>query len=48
MTTRKADIRLTSRLTAYVIHEGGAAELQVSPSTCDELSLAAEIAKRMV
>ena len=47
MTTRKANIPLTSRLTAYVTHEGGAAELQVSPSTWDQMSLAADIAKRM-
>ena len=33
MTARKADIRLNSRLTAYVSRESGAAELQVSPST---------------
>ena len=47
MTARKADIPVTSRLTAYGTHEGGAAELQVSPSTWDGLSLAVEIAKRM-
>jgi hypothetical protein len=47
MTTRKADIPLASRLTAYGTHEGGAAELQVSPSTWDEMSLAAKIAKGM-
>jgi predicted DNA-binding transcriptional regulator AlpA len=37
MTTRKADIPLTSRLTAYVTREEGAAELRVSPSTWDEM-----------
>jgi hypothetical protein len=37
MTTRKADIPLSSRLTAYVTRESGAAELQVSPSTWDEM-----------
>jgi len=37
MTSRKADIPLNSRLTAYVTREQGAAELQVSPSTWDEM-----------
>lgn len=37
MTTRKADIQLSSRLTAFVTRETGAAELQVSPSTWDEM-----------
>ena len=37
MTTRKADIALTSRVTAYVSREQAAAELQVSPSTFDDL-----------
>jgi hypothetical protein len=37
MTSRKADIPLNSRLTAYVTRERGAAELQVSPSTWDEM-----------
>ena len=37
MTTRKADIRLTSRPTAYVTREEGAAELRVSPSTWDDM-----------
>jgi hypothetical protein len=37
MTTRKADIRLNSRLTAFVSRESGAAELQVSPSTWDAM-----------
>jgi predicted DNA-binding transcriptional regulator AlpA len=37
MTTRKADIRMTSRPTAYVTREQGAAEIQVSPSTWDAM-----------
>jgi predicted DNA-binding transcriptional regulator AlpA len=37
MTARKSDIPLSSRLTAYVSREHGAAELQVSPSTWDDL-----------
>ena len=37
MTTRKTEILLTSRLTAYVSREQGAAELQVSPSTWDDM-----------
>ena len=37
MTTRKANIPLTSRLTADVTREEGAAELRVSPSTWDEM-----------
>jgi predicted DNA-binding transcriptional regulator AlpA len=37
MTARKRDIPLASRLTAYVSRETGAAELQVSPSTWDEM-----------
>jgi hypothetical protein len=37
MTVRKGDIPLNSRLTAYVTRERGAAELQVSPSTWDEM-----------
>jgi len=37
MTSRKADIPLNSRLTAYVSREQGAAELQVSPSTWDDM-----------
>jgi predicted DNA-binding transcriptional regulator AlpA len=36
MTTRKADIALTPR-TAYVTRAEGAAELQISPLTCDEM-----------
>jgi predicted DNA-binding transcriptional regulator AlpA len=45
MTTRKADIALTSRLTAYVTREEGAAELRISPSTWDELVEAGQIPK---
>jgi hypothetical protein len=37
MTARKAEIPLGPRLTAYVTRESGAAELQVSPSTWDEM-----------
>jgi predicted DNA-binding transcriptional regulator AlpA len=37
MTTRKANIALTPRLTAYVTREEGAAELRISPSTWDEM-----------
>ena len=37
MTIRKADIRLSVRLTSYVSREQGAAEIQVSPSTWDEM-----------
>jgi hypothetical protein len=37
MTTRKSDIPLTSRLTAFVTREEGAAELRISPSTWDDL-----------
>jgi predicted DNA-binding transcriptional regulator AlpA len=37
MTTRKADLKLTPRLTAYVTREAGAAELQISPSTWDDM-----------
>jgi hypothetical protein len=37
MTIRKADIRLTTRLTVFVTREEGAAELRVSPSTWDEM-----------
>ena len=37
MTTRKTDIVLSARLTAYVTREEGAAELRVSPSTWDEM-----------
>jgi predicted DNA-binding transcriptional regulator AlpA len=45
MTTRKADIPLTSRLTAYVSREQGAAELQVSPSTWDEMVACGQLPK---
>jgi hypothetical protein len=37
MTTRKSDIALSPRLTAYVTREEGAAELRISPSTWDEM-----------
>ena len=37
MTTRKTDIALSPRLTAYVTREEGAAEWRVSPSTWDEM-----------
>jgi hypothetical protein len=37
VTTRKADIQLGSRLTAFVTRESGAAELQISPSTWDDM-----------
>jgi hypothetical protein len=37
MTIRKADIRLNSRVTTFVSRETGAAELQISPSTWDEM-----------
>jgi predicted DNA-binding transcriptional regulator AlpA len=37
MTTRKSAIPLASRVTAYVSREHAAAELQVSPSTFDDL-----------
>jgi predicted DNA-binding transcriptional regulator AlpA len=45
MTTRKADIPLTSRLTAYVTREEGAAELRVSPSTWDEMVECSQLPK---
>jgi hypothetical protein len=35
MTTRKDKLALTSRLTAFVTREEGAAELRISPSTWD-------------
>jgi hypothetical protein len=38
MTTRKADIRLANRPTAFVTREEGAAELRVSPTTWDEMA----------
>ena len=37
MATRKTDIALSPRLTAYITREEGAAELRVSPSTWDEM-----------
>jgi hypothetical protein len=37
MTVRKADIRLTTRPTAFVTREEGGAELRVSPSTWDAM-----------
>ncbi len=37
MTTRKTDIQLKSRLTEFVSRETGAAELEVSPATWDEM-----------
>jgi predicted DNA-binding transcriptional regulator AlpA len=45
MTTRKADIPLAARLTAYVSREQGAAELQVSPSTWDDMVECGQIPK---
>jgi hypothetical protein len=45
MTTRKSDIPLTSRLTAYVSREQGAAELQVSPSTWDAMEECGQLPK---
>jgi hypothetical protein len=38
MTTRKANIQLASRLTAYVTREEGAAELRISPATWDDMA----------
>ena len=43
MTIRKAKIALNSRLTAYVSREQGAAELQISPSTWDDLVACGQI-----
>lgn len=37
MTTRKDKLALTSRLTAFVTKEEGAAELRISPSTWDDM-----------
>lgn len=37
MTTRKDKLGLTSRLTAFVTREEGAAELRISPSTWDDM-----------
>jgi predicted DNA-binding transcriptional regulator AlpA len=45
MTARKADIPLTFRLTAYVTREQGAAELQVSPSTWDDMVACGQLPK---
>jgi predicted DNA-binding transcriptional regulator AlpA len=45
MTTRKADIGLSPRLTAYVTREEGAAELRVSPSTWDEMVACGQLPK---
>jgi predicted DNA-binding transcriptional regulator AlpA len=45
MTTRKADIALPPRLTAYVSREEGAAELRVSPSTWDEMVTSGQLPK---
>ena len=47
MTRRKADIALTSRLTAYVTREEGAAELRISPSTWDEMVDGGQLPKPM-
>ena len=46
MTTRKTDIALSPRLTAYVTREEGAAELRVSPSTWDEMVECGQLPKR--
>ena len=43
MTTGKTTIPLTSRLTAYVTREEGAAELRISPTTWDEMVSAKQI-----
>jgi predicted DNA-binding transcriptional regulator AlpA len=45
MTTRKSDIALPPRLTAYVTREEGAAELRVSPSTWDEMVACGQLPK---
>jgi predicted DNA-binding transcriptional regulator AlpA len=45
MTCRKRDIELTTRLTAYVTREEGAAELRISPSTWDDLVRCGNIPK---
>jgi predicted DNA-binding transcriptional regulator AlpA len=37
MTTRKDKFELTSRRTAFVTREEGAAELRISPSTWDDM-----------
>jgi excisionase family DNA binding protein len=45
MTARKSAIALTSRLTAYVSREQAAAELQISPSTFDDLVASGHLPK---
>lgn len=45
MTIRKANIPLGQRVTAYVTREQGAAELQVSPSTWDEMVACGQLPK---
>jgi predicted DNA-binding transcriptional regulator AlpA len=45
MTARKRDIALASRLTAYVSREQAAAELQISPSTFDDLVASGHLPK---
>jgi predicted DNA-binding transcriptional regulator AlpA len=45
MTARKSDIPLTPRLTAYVSREAAAAELQISPSTFDDMVECGQIPK---
>jgi predicted DNA-binding transcriptional regulator AlpA len=45
MTARKSDIPLNSRLTAFVSAATGAAELQVSPSTWDEMEKCGQLPK---
>jgi hypothetical protein len=42
---RKTDIRLNSRVTTFVSRESGAAELQVSPSTWDEMERRGQLPK---
>jgi predicted DNA-binding transcriptional regulator AlpA len=45
MTARKADIALNSRVTAFVSRESGAAELQISASTWDEMEKCGQLPK---
>jgi hypothetical protein len=45
MTARKADVRLNLRVTTFVGRESGAAELQVSPSTWDEMEARGQLPK---
>jgi predicted DNA-binding transcriptional regulator AlpA len=45
MTARKSAIPLTSRVTAYVSREQAAAELQISPSTFDDLVASGHLPK---